>query len=168
MNRSNRRVLRGLLALLMTLPACGPATPSPERRPDVVGGLPVGTLRLGDEEGLSLKVEIAKTAGAQAMGLMNVEKLPDDYGLVFLWPSAGRHSFWMKNTLIPLDIAWWNGEMRIVDIQTMTPCANDPCPSYAPAADHVAAVEVKAGLLEGSGVKVGDPVELVFNPTTAR
>ena len=98
---------------------------------------------------------------------MNVEQLPDDYGMVFLWASSGRHSFWMKNTLIPLDIAWWNGDMRIVDIQTMTPCTREPCSSYMPAADHVGAVEVKAGLLGSSGVKVGDPVELVYSRQTA-
>lgn len=156
MNRKNSRILAWLLAVPAVLSACG-STPAD---PGVVGGLPGGTLSIGEPEKISMEVEIASTAPAQAKGLMNVKEVPDDYGLVFIWPEPGVHSFYMKNTLIPLDIAWWDEDGKIVDIQTMTPCRQDPCPVYDPAAEHIAAVEVKAGLLSSSEVRVGDSVRL--------
>lgn len=156
MNRNNRRILPWLLAVLALMATCG----SPERDHQVVEGLAGGSLELGNERQLALDVQIADTAPAQQKGLMEVDSIPDDYGLVFLWAEPGRHSFHMKNTLIPLDIAWWNADMEIVDIQTMQPCENEPCPTYTPAGDHVAAVEVNAGLLESNGIEVGEPVRL--------
>jgi len=161
MNRNNRRGLPripALLVLLFVVPACG--SPAPDRAAAVVGGLPQGTLYMGQAEQLSLNVEIAETAGAQTRGLMNVGQIPEDYGMVFAWQDPGRHPFHMRDTLIPLDIAWWDEDGRIVDIQTMTPCRADPCETYHPASEHVAAVEVRAGLLGSSGIEVGDPVKL--------
>lgn len=158
MKPRNRRLIAALSCCLLWA-ACG-ADPAPAPRGDeVVPGLAAGTLRLGDE--LTLQVQIADTQEAQSRGLMEVESMPARYGLVFVWSETGRHSFYMKNTLIPLDIAWWNDQMRIVDIQTMTPCEADPCPTYSPATDHIAAVEVNAGVLEEAGIEVGDRVELV-------
>jgi uncharacterized membrane protein (UPF0127 family) len=72
----------------------------------------------------------------------------------------------MKNTLIPLDIAFWNDDERIVDIFTMEPCRKDPCPLYTPTHDYVAAVEMNAGVLRSSGIKIGDIV--TFSPAPAR
>lgn len=126
-----------------------------------MGGLPRAELHLGPSQNLSLEVDLALTAADQARGLMNVGMIPDDYGMVFLWDSAGMRSFHMKNTLIPLDVAWWGHDGTIVDIQTMTPCTEEPCPTYTPQAPHIAAVEVNGGLLRQAGVAVGDPVTLV-------
>lgn len=156
MKPRNRRLPAALSLLLIVVPACSNSGAAPDH--EVVPDLPGGALHLGDD--LTLRVQIADTPRAQSRGLMEVEEMPDDYGLVFLWSETGRHSFYMKDTLIPLDIAWWDDEMRIVDIQTMTPCEADPCPTYRPAADHVAAVEVNAGVLAAAGVEVGDPVLL--------
>lgn len=154
------RLPASLLAFaLLILAACGAERSPPAGGNEVVEGLRGGTLVLGERNPLRLQVQIADTPPAQARGLMGVEEMPDDYGLVFLWSSTGRHGFYMKNTLIPLDIAWWNDQMRIVDIQTMQPCEADPCPTYAPAEDHLAAVEVNGGLLAERGIRVGDPVE---------
>lgn len=144
-----------LLILMAAMPACG--------RPEftgLVGGLPIGTLRIEAGDPLVLDVELAATTAAQARGLMGVEKLPEDYGLVFAWADTGIHSFYMKDTLVPLDIAWWNKDGKIVDIQTMEPCIADPCRIYVPAGEHTSAVEVKAGLMKSAGVEVGDRVVL--------
>lgn len=144
------------ILLLGLLAACGGSA----QDPGVTAGLPRGTLTIGADRKLVLNVDLALTVEAQARGLMGVKELPRDYGMVFAWAEPGIHTFYMKNTLIPLDIAWWNEEMEIVDIQTMQPCTADPCRTYVPAAQHTGAVEVAAGLLESSGVKVGDRVRL--------
>ncbi len=145
-----------LLFLALLVFAAWSSTP-PEQQ--VEAGLPQGTLRMGER--LTLDVELALTAPAQAKGLMNVDHVPNDYGMVFLWSTPGVHAFHMKNTLIPLDIAWWDEDGKIVDIQTMTPCTADPCPTYTPPAEHIAAVEVTAGLLRSEGIRVGDTVTLI-------
>lgn len=157
MKPSNRTRLA--LVVLLLLP--GSCSRSPETggfRP--AGDLPRGTLTIQGEDPLKLQVDLALNPNTQAKGLMNVEEIPDDYGMVFLWSDTSVHSFHMKNTLIPLDIAWWDADGKIVDIQTMEPCTADPCRSYTPAAPHVAAVEANAGLLKEAGVRVGDTVKL--------
>ncbi len=145
-----------LFAITAVLPACNRSWETGRNSSD----LPTGTLEIAGEERLVLEVDLALTGAAQARGLMEVEKIPDDYGMVFLWSDSAKHSFYMKDTLIPLDIAWWNAEGEIVDIQTMQPCTEDPCKTYVPADTHVGAVEVNAGLLEEAGVEVGDKVTL--------
>lgn len=160
MNHSNP-IVRALpcLAATIVIALAGCRAPAP---PDaaVVGGMPSATLRLSGEQPLTLEVELALTPVHQARGLMEVSEIPDTYGMVFLWSEPGLHAFFMKNTLIPLDIAWWNDRGEIVDIQTMTPCTEDPCTLYEPAEEHIAAVEVNAGLLAANGVRVGDTAQL--------
>lgn len=146
-----------LLALTAVLPACNNRSWETGRNSS---DLPTGTLEIEGDEPLVLEVDLALTGRAQARGLMEVEEIPDDYGMVFLWSDSGKHGFYMKDTLIPLDIAWWNADGEIVDIQTMEPCTEDPCRTYVPAENHIGAVEVNAGLLESKGVEVGDRVTL--------
>lgn len=146
-----------LLALTAVLPACNNRSWEAGRNSS---DLPTGTLEIKGDETLVLEVDLALTSKAQARGLMEVEQISDDYGMVFLWSDSRKHGFYMKNTLIPLDIAWWDAEGEIVDIQTMQPCTEDPCKTYVPADTHVGAVEVNAGLLEEAGVEVGDKVTL--------
>ena len=155
-NRPHHVVLL-LLALTTLLPACNNRSWETGRNSS---DLPTGTLEIQGDEPLVLEVDLALTAKAQARGLMEVEEIPDDYGMVFLWSDSGKHGFYMKDTLIPLDIAWWNAEGEIVDIQTMDPCTEDPCKTYVPAGNPIGAVEVNAGLLESKGVEVGDRVTL--------
>jgi uncharacterized membrane protein (UPF0127 family) len=145
-----------LLVLLTALTACG-SEPAPG---EVVGGLPEGTLVISNGDSLTLQVQLALTQASQAQGLMGVEEIPEDYGMVFLWSEPGVHAFYMKDTLIPLDIAFWDTGGRIIDIQTMEPCRQANCPIYTPSGQHIGAVEVQSGLFELKGVEVGDRVEL--------
>lgn len=66
----------------------------------------------------------------------------------------------MQDTLIPLDIAFWDQNNVIVDILQMTPCRSKPCPPYTPRTDYVGAVEMNSGLLADSSVKAGDVVTI--------
>ena len=91
---------------------------------------------------------------------MGVTKMPDEVGMAFLFGEPTSIGFWMKDTLIPLDVAFWDSKGRIVATFTMTPCRTDSCPVYQPAATYVNAVEMNAGLLAARGIKAADRVTL--------
>ena len=67
-------------------------------------------------------------------------------------------SFWMKNTLVPLSIAFVAADGRVVSVAEMTPCQADPCPTYAPAGPYRYAVELAAGSFGDAGVGPGAKV----------
>ncbi|MCA3748442.1 MAG: DUF192 domain-containing protein [Rubrobacter sp.] len=85
--------------------------------------------------------------------------LGEDRGMLFVFDRERRLSFWMRNTLIPLSIAYIDSEGRIVDIQDMKPLDDDP-PHYVSAEPAMYALEVNRGFFEERGVEVGDTVEL--------
>lgn len=139
------------------------ASTSPSALPSASAkGLPLGDLEIGRDGRILLKleVEIAETPASRYQGLRNVERLESNAGMAFLFQAPSRGSFTMQDTLIPLDIAFWDQNNVIVDILHMTPCRSKPCPPYTPRTDYVAAIEMNSGLLEDSGVKVGDLVTL--------
>jgi uncharacterized protein len=146
-----------LLALAFVLVGCGSDRPgSPDE-----GGLSRGTLVIETEGGeVELSVEIAETAEEKARGLMGRPSLPRYAGMVFLEEEPVLTGFWMKDTLIPLSIAFWGEDRRIVRILDMDPCLEDECPIYYPDRPWVGAVEVNQGFFEEQGVQVGDRVEL--------
>ena len=82
-------------------------------------------------------------------------------GMIFIFPEAQTRSFWMKDTLIPLDIAYMDANLRIVDIQAMEPQTLDLHPSARPAAF---ALEVPMGWFAEVGIEVGAEARLVFGP----
>lgn len=146
-------------ALLLFI-ACGQGKPTPASNSDRGYPLAILVIETTNAE-LRMEVEIAETPEARAQGLMGVEDLRATDGMVFLFDSSTDGGFWMKNTLIPLDIAFWNDEMTIVDILQMEPCLEDPCQIYKPGASYVGAVEVEKNRLGEEGVKVGDRVDLI-------
>jgi len=105
-------------------------------------------------------VRIASTVQERSRGLAGVTHLSDSEGMVFAFPAITFSAFWMKDTLIPLDIAFWTSDGTIVDIKHMVPCTRDPCPLYKSARPYQDSVEVAAGLLDRSQVRVGDYVAL--------
>jgi uncharacterized membrane protein (UPF0127 family) len=143
-----------ILVLALSAAACD--------RPSVeAGGLPTGTLAIDGPDGrATFEVRIAETTSARQRGLMGVEELPEGEGMVFLFDDATDGAFWMKDTLVPLSIAFWDGDDRIVAVLDMEPCRSDPCPLYSPGADYVGALEVNLGALAEAGVAVGDEVTL--------
>jgi uncharacterized membrane protein (UPF0127 family) len=106
-------------------------------------------------------VEVADDDEERSTGLMNRERLDPDAGMVFLFEEPLNTTFWMKDTLIPLSIAFWNERGTIVAILDMEPCEADPCPSYDPGTGFEGALEVNQGFFEEHGVEVGDTVELI-------
>ena len=107
-----------------------------------------------------MRVEIASTPADRAQGLMGRDILPADQGMAFLWNAPVQGSFWMKDTTIPLSIAFWDTHDRIVAMLDMAPCRADPCPTYDAGVPYVGAVEANRGFFADHGVGVGDRVTL--------
>jgi uncharacterized membrane protein (UPF0127 family) len=100
-------------------------------------------------------VEVAKTPEERAMGLMGRTHLGKDEGMLFIFETEGYHSFWMKNTLIPLAIAFIDKEYKIVKISEMKPLTLG---SHTPSQPILYALEMEKGWFSSNGVKLGDVV----------
>ncbi len=109
---------------------------------------------------LEMTVEIANTPVRRSLGLMFRDELPEDHGMIFLFPEEIDASFWMKNTRIPLSIAFFSAEGKILKIMDMDPCTQDPCPKYSPGVFYRGALEVNQGWFSRHGVKEGDYLSL--------
>jgi uncharacterized membrane protein (UPF0127 family) len=158
----------GLVALAV-LAACsdgGSAVPSPTRTsPSLFGsGLAVIETDAGD---VRLEVEVADTQPARERGLMNRTRLDADAGMAFVFDSPISAAFWMKDTLIPLSIAFWDAEGRIVAIEDMEPCRADPCPLTQAPGPVVGALEVNQGFFADHGVRVGDRIRVARKASPA-
>jgi uncharacterized membrane protein (UPF0127 family) len=157
-----RSIMRPALALLAAglLSACAQESP-PDRAEDGPSGLPRGVLIVQTDEGdVRIQVEIAETPIDRARGLMERGSLPQNAGMVFLEDEPAEGGFWMKDTLIPLSIAFWGRDGRIFQILDMEPCRSDDCPLYEPDGEWVGAAEVNQGFFEDHGVGIGDGVVL--------
>ncbi|HEU0130940.1 MAG TPA: DUF192 domain-containing protein [Mycobacteriales bacterium] len=111
----------------------------------------------------ALRAEVARRPDQRARGLMQRRELPEGTGMIFLFPERTTVGFWMKGTLVPLSIAYVDGD-RVVSTAEMTPCRADPCPDYPPAGAYTAAVEAPAGFFPAHGVGPGTRVR-VTGPT---
>ena len=121
---------------------------------------PLPTLTINSVGGrVPVGVEVADTDAERQAGLMGRTVLPEDAGMLFVFEGEQTLSFWMKDTLIPLSIAYIDAEGRIVDIQDMQPL-DDVSPHYVSAEPARYALEVNQGFFEERGVMVGDTLEL--------
>jgi uncharacterized membrane protein (UPF0127 family) len=108
---------------------------------------------------VEVRVELADDLAEQTKGLMYRTTLGENRGMLFVYPEERELSFWMKNTLIPLSIAFIDSERRIIDIQDMKPLDDEP-PHYVSSEPAQYALEVNQGFFESRGLKIGDSVEL--------
>ncbi len=109
-------------------------------------------LYLKDKE---ISVEVAKTPEEAAHGLMGRKHLDKDGGMLFIFENEGYHAFWMKDTLIPLSIAFIDKEGRIVKITHMKPLS---LKSHAPPKPVLYALEMNKGWFSTNGIREGDIV----------
>jgi uncharacterized protein len=96
----------------------------------------------------TVSVEVADTPKAREIGLMNRKSLAKNTGMVFIFEEGGRYPFWMKNTLIPLDIIWIGSDLKVAGImENLPPCppATVTCPTYSPGVIARYVLEVNAG-----------------------
>lgn len=106
--------------------------------------------------GVPISVEIADTRGLREQGLMNRDSLPADYGMLFVYPDEMIRSFWMRNTRIPLDIAFIDRNGSIINIEQMQAQTDDNTLSTGPA---MYALEMNLGWFEAHDVGPGDRLE---------
>ena len=108
------------------------------------------------------KVELAKTAEEISRGLMFRKTLDSDRGMLFVFEKEGNYYFWMKNTLIPLDIIWINKDNEVVFISDETkPCEEEySCPSVNPDKNAKYVLELNGGTAKKIGLGAGDKIEL--------
>lgn len=151
-----------IVAAAAVLAACGGAAPA---EVDAAPAFGRGTVTVTTRtHKVRLRVEIARTDRQRALGLMNRRSLAPDAGMVFLYQEPSYGGFWMKNTLIPLDIAFYDVRGRVVRTFRMEPCKRDPCRIYSPGVAYRAALEVKAGSFRRWNLRRGDTI--VLKPTT--
>lgn len=106
-------------------------------------------------------VELAETQQKQALGLMFRDSLPEDHGMLFIFPAAGMRSFWMKNTRIPLDIMYFDEELKLVSVaENAQPCRTRRCPAYPSEGPAKYVLELNAGKAAELGVRPGDELRL--------
>jgi uncharacterized membrane protein (UPF0127 family) len=111
--------------------------------------------------GQRYQVEVVTTDEARARGLMFVEHMPADHGMLFVYPDTAPRAFWMKNCRIPLDIIYFDAEARFVSAHYRTPiCQGQNCPSYASEGPARYVLELNAGVGEALGLKPGDVLTL--------
>jgi uncharacterized protein len=112
------------------------------------------------ERTTKLTVQVADTQEKRDKGLMFVGKLPENEGMLFVFSGKTYGGFWMKNTLIPLSVAFLDSDGKILKILDMVPCKEDECPTYDPELSYHYAIEVILGWFEKNQIKVGDFVKL--------
>jgi uncharacterized membrane protein (UPF0127 family) len=156
-----------LVLVFLALASCGygdsegtaptPAATLPPGAPDFPKGRAL--IDTGDDS-LLVDVEVAETDEQRQYGLMNRESLPEDQGMVFVFFRDTEGPFWMKDTLIPLSIAFFDIDGEILKILDMEPCEHDPCPLYDPGVAYRGALEVNKGTFDRWGVEEGDLIRL--------
>lgn len=101
-------------------------------------------------------VELAVTSEERSRGLMFREHLDPDKGMLFIYKDEGVHYFWMKNTLIPLDMIWINGNGEVISIsKDVQPCETSQCPLISPEQKVQYILELNGGTSDKIGLAIG-------------
>jgi uncharacterized membrane protein (UPF0127 family) len=122
------------------------------------------TVTSGDGTECELCLWLADTAEQRRAGLMFVTDLGAGDGMAFRYPSPHSGTFWMKNTLLPLSIAFFAPDGAFVDAFDMEPCTTDDCPNYRTPADFLVAIETTQGDLDRLGIGPGSTLALTDLP----
>lgn len=109
-----------------------------------------------------IQLEVARTPEQQALGLMFRPQLPDHRGMLFPYSTPQQVRYWMKDVPVSLDMVFLYQGKIVAIAANVPPCQHNPCPTYGPdlLVDHV--LEVRGGLAQQLGLRVGDPVQLRF------
>ena len=156
-----------LILSLLTATSCGGGTKSPTLTPSPTPQPTTIAPPFAVINGYIFHLEIPKNDDEFYLGLGNRTYLPDDSAMLFIYQQEAILSFWMKDTLIPLDILFLDSSKKIVDIQTMQPepgVSDFYLHSYRSRVPAMYAIEMNAGLSEKFGFVIGMAVELNINP----
>jgi hypothetical protein len=161
--------MRFAAVLLMLFAACSqpPAAPAqpatPEPSTPAAQAAPSGP-RVIFPDGFVVSVEVVADDELRAQGLMYRDSLRPGTGMLFLFKEDGDHAFWMKNTLIPLDMVWIDVNQKVVAVKyNVPPCRVQNCPSYPPGVKSRYVLEVAGGVAQAHGIVAGS--QLRFEQT---
>ena len=112
------------------------------------------------EKIIKINVEIADDISERMHGLMNRTQLGENSGMLFVFDDDNYYQFWMKNTIIPLDIIFIGKDFGIIEIKNAVPCAKEPCALYGPSKPAKYVLEVNSGFAARNGIKSGNKVIL--------
>ncbi|MBX3238124.1 MAG: DUF192 domain-containing protein [Nitrospiraceae bacterium] len=142
------RIRFSILGVIVTLML---ASLSPAEEPETL-------IAVKTPKGATISAELADTPMKRAKGLMFREHLADDRGMLFTFGDAQPHTFWMKNTKIPLDIIWMDDRKKIVHIEHNVPICtyqDDSCPQYRPNIGALYVLELGSGRAEALELQRG-------------
>lgn len=109
----------------------------------------------------TFKVEVADTPEKKMQGLMFRSSLDNDKGMIFPFEEESEKRFWMKDTIIPLDMIFINRDKVIVNITTAMPCKEMPCMNYPSGAPAMYVLEINAEEAAKRNIKIGDKIEII-------
>ena len=151
-----RSLLGVICSCVVFLGACSGSVSSPPASTAIVDLIPLPGFGEGAIliDGEPSPVMIADTSELRSQGLMGVTDLGPWAGMVFVFDSPTDGGFWMRQTLIPLTIFWFNDEGAIVGSAEMVPCPDtvQDCPRWRPGAIYTHALEIAAGTAEALGI----------------
>ncbi len=134
---------------------------------DIEFKIDTGVLNIVRTDGIivSVEIEIADTEEERVQGLMYREKLGSYNGMLFIFDIQANNSFWMKNTRIPLDLVFIDGDKKIVDIvENAQPCVEGHiCPALRPQFEYMYCLEVNGGFAEENQIRIGDTVGWILD-----
>lgn len=156
-------IYRFLLTATLLLSLAG--TSGGETTPPA-GSTPPRLIPVKTPSGTIVQAEIADTPQKRAAGLMYRDHLKKDHGMMFFFDQAQEWTFWMKNTLIPLDLIWMDEKKRVIHIERNVPICtrtDDSCPQYRPNDGAMYVLEIAAGTVDGLKIEKGTKLQFA-NP----
>jgi hypothetical protein len=141
-----------------------PAQGAPAIKPPADAGANDGTVTL---EGRVFHVDLADTMAKRMRGLSGRVSLTDDQGMLFIFPSPDRYSFWMKDMKFAIDIVWISGTTVVDVTENVPPPAPGQStlslPMYSPAVPADKVLEINAGLADKLGIGAGDRAAIIID-----
>lgn len=125
------------------------------------------TLSKASFGGVSLRIEYAETNAAREKGLGGRASIPKNYGMLFIFPKPNYYGFWMKDTLVPLDIFWLDNKGRVVYIARDVATSSFPNVFY-PSAPALYVLETDAGFAQMHNIATGTPLLLKNFPSVSK
>ena len=111
-----------------------------------------------------IDVEVAQKESDLLRGLQARGSLRENTGMLFIFPQSGLYNFWMKDTLIPLDIIWLDEGKNVIHVAShVLPCRKDPCPTYGPLKQSRYVLEINAGDAAKLNIHPGDRARFILS-----
>ncbi len=154
-----------LLSFILVFGGIGPEPPLIHGQGIPLLGKGLGTI--STPNGTIIYVEIADSPDTRAQGLMFRPSMAPDRGMLFLFPEWGLHTFWMKNTLISLDMFWLDQSGTILHLEPNVPICtrqDNSCPKYRSPQKSLQVLELNAGMAEKLHLEVGSQLKIDLPP----